>query len=112
MTEFEIEGHKRGFKLGTYTFKLINKETGTKNIQDVLARLQQTDDQDFRCSFYFCCAKHYALSNKQEIDFEEVDVADWMDEIGADRMLEMTNELFKTYVKNLTAPATGQVAPQ
>lgn len=109
ITEFEIGGKRRGFKLGTYTFKLINQVTGTKSIEEVFDKMK-SKDSDFNLSVYFCCAKHYAMSNKQPIDFEEVDVADWIDEVGLDKMSEITAELFKVYLlKNLKAPATGQV---
>lgn len=110
--EFEVFGKQRGFKLGTYTFKLINQLTGTKTVEEVINKLKE-NDEGFTCSFYFCCAKHYALSNKQEIDFQEVDVADWLDELGIERVMEITTELFKVYVsKNQTAPTMGQVAQQ
>ena len=107
--EFEVFGKQRGMKLGPYTFKLINKETGTKTVEEVFERMQ-AKEYDFALSFYFCCAKHYAMSNKIPIDFEEVHVADWIEELGTEKMGEITSELFKVYIlKNLSAPATGQV---
>jgi MinD-like ATPase involved in chromosome partitioning or flagellar assembly len=111
MTDFEIDGIKRGFKLGTYTFKLINQVSETKTIQDVIQKLTN-QDEEFTSIFYFCCAKHWAMANKIPIDFEEVHVADWMDELGSERMKEITGELFKVYIsKNLKAPAMGHPAP-
>lgn len=108
MVEFEVFGKTRGFKLGTYTFKLINQEADTKTVQDVFSRLKESD-HSFVCTFYFCCAKHWAMSTKNEIDFTEVDVADWIDELGEKRASEITSELFKVYTgKNQTAPETGQ----
>lgn len=107
--EFEVFGKQRGFKLGTYTFKMINQMAGTKTIEEVFERLK-SGGMDFASTFYFCCAKHYAMSNKTPIDFEEVDVADWLDELGPQRASEITVELFKVYtLKNLGAPETGQV---
>jgi hypothetical protein len=107
--EFEVLGKQRGFKLGTYTFKLINQLAGTKTIEEVFDRMKN-NDIDFNLTFYFCCAKHYAMSNKQTIDFQEVDVSDWLDELGQQKMSEITTELFKVYLlKNLKAPETGQV---
>ena len=107
--EFEVFGQQRGFKLGTYTFKLINQHAGTKTIQDVFEKFKE-GNEDFTSTFYFCCAKHWAMSNKKEIDFQEVDVADWLDELGQVRVKEMTEELFKVYItKNLKAPETGQM---
>lgn len=105
--QFEVFGKTRGFKLGTYTFKLINQATGTKTVEEVFERFKE-NNQEFALAFYYCCAKHHALSNKQEIDFEEVDVADWIDDIGFDKLREMTTDLFKVYIsKNLQAPVTG-----
>jgi hypothetical protein len=107
--EFEVLGKQRGFKLGPYTFKLINQLTGTKTIEEVFDRMK-TGEYDFALSFYFCCAKHYAMSNKLPIDFEEVHVADWIEELGTEKMGEITKELFKVFIlKNLPAPMTGQV---
>ncbi len=107
MTEFEIAGKRRGFKLGTYTFKLINKQTGTKTVQEVFDRMKG-QDQDFVSAFYFCCAQHWAMSNKEQVDFQEVDVCDWLDDLGLDKVYEITQELFKVYVsKNPAAPTTG-----
>ena len=107
--EFEVFGKTRGFKLGTYTFKLINQEAGTKTIEEVFERMK-SGATDFASTFYFCCAKHYAMSKKQAIDFEEVDVADWLDELGLDKTAQITTELFKVYTsKNAEAPETGQV---
>lgn len=108
MEEFEVFGQARGMKLGAYTFKLINQATGTKSIQDVLERFTQ-GDHGFNCEFYYCCAKHWAMSKKKEIDFQEVDVIDWLDELGPVKVKEITDNLFKVYIeKNLKAPATGQ----
>jgi len=107
--EFEVFGKTRGFKLGTYTFKLINQASGTKTIEEVFERMK-AGGTDFASTFYFCCAKHYAMSNKAPIDFEEVDVADWLDELGLEKVGEITTELFQVYTsKNVKAPATGQV---
>jgi hypothetical protein len=96
--EFEVFGKQRGFKLGTYTFKLINQATGTKTVEEVFARLNEKDES-YTLSFYFCCAKHHELSNKKPVDFEEIDVADWLDELGAEKVKEITTELFKVYLK-------------
>lgn len=104
---FDIDGKQRGFKLGTYTFKLINQAAGTQTIEEVFSKLSEKRE-DFACTFYYCCAKHWAMSSKIPVDFEEVDVADWLDELGHDRVREITTELLKVYIsKNLKAPETG-----
>lgn len=105
--EFEIKGKKHGFKFGTYTFKLINQRAGTKTVNEVFDKLK-AEDQEFVSTFYFCCAEHWAMSNDREIDFREVDVADWLDELGLDKVGELTTEMLKVYMsKNLKAPVTG-----
>jgi hypothetical protein len=109
MIEFEVQGEKRGFKLGTYTFKLINQMSNTKTINDVFTKMSE-HSEDFTSVFYYCCAKHYAMSKKLPVDFEEVHVADWLDDLGAEKVKVLTEELFKVYLtKNLKAPETGQV---
>ena len=108
MIEFDIDGKKRGLKFGTYTFQIINELTGTTTVQEVFDELKK-GMPGFATAFYFACAKHYAMSKKQPIDFEQVDVADWMDELGTDKVAEITGTLFHTYLqKNLPAPMTGQ----
>lgn len=110
MIEFEIEGKTRGFKFGTYTFNLINKLAGTKTTEEVFERLKE-GSVEFTASFYMACATHYAMSKKLEIDFQEVDVIDWLDELGFDRTQSITTDLLKIYTaKNLKAPETGQEA--
>jgi hypothetical protein len=109
---FDINGQTRGFKLGTYTFKLINELAGTKTIEDVFKGMQ-SGDVNFIATFYYACAKHHAMSNKQPIDFAEVDVCDWLDELGADETGRITTELIRMYAtKNAQAPTkqtpTGQ----
>ncbi len=118
MIEFEINGKKRGFRFGTYTFKLIYELAGKDvNIEDVFTKLGNRDgstlDQfEFLTTFCYACAKHYALSNKQEIDFTEVDVADWIDERGVTTILLDINELTEVWQgstkKNMRALETGQ----
>jgi hypothetical protein len=82
---------------------------GTKTIEEVFEKMK-SNDIDFNLTFYFCCAKHHAMSNKQPVDFLEVDVSDWLDELGQQKMAEITTELFKVYLlKNLPALETGQV---
>lgn len=108
MIEFEVSGKKRGFKFGTYTFKLVNELAGTTTTEEVFMGMQK-GDVGFAAKFYFACAKHYAMSKKLAIDFEEVDVCDWLDELGVDEAGRITRELMNVYAsKNMKAPATGQ----
>lgn len=112
MTDFEVEGVKRGFKFGTYTFKLINQLAGTKTVEDVFNKLA-AGEQDFASTFYFACAKHWSMFNKADIDFDEVHVTEWVENLGAEKMSEITKELLEIYItKNLKAPETGRPVPQ
>lgn len=109
MIEFQANGQTRGFKFGTYTFKLINELAGTKTIEDVFEGMKD-GNVDFVAKFYYACAKHYAMAKKTPVDFEEVDVCDWIDEMGAEEAGRITQELMKTYTsKNVKAPEAGQV---
>jgi len=117
MIELEISGQIRGFKFGTYTFKLINELSGDKSIEDVFELLSNsekhsmTDRINFLRTFYFACAKHYTLSKKQIVDFDELEVSDWIDEMGIQKTSDIMAELLKVYTdkntKNSNAPAMG-----
>jgi hypothetical protein len=123
MIEFEIDGRKRGFNFGTYTFKLINKIAGKElTIEQVFEGLEENKKEngptilekiDFRRMFLQACAQHYCLSTRQEIDFTEVDISDWMDELGAEKVNEQMTELLRFYIdkalKNAQALEAGQL---
>jgi hypothetical protein len=107
MIEKEISGVKRGFELGTYTFKLIAEHTGERDVQKVIQRLSIAD-LPFIVSVGFCCAKTYDLriAKKDKIDYTEEDVYDWVDEIGFSLFSdEVIAPLLQVYAeKNLRAP--------
>lgn len=117
MIEVEINGVTRGFKFGTYTFKLINELSGDKSIEDVFELLSNsekhsmTDRINFLRTFYFACAQHYTLSKKQKVDFDEIEVSDWIDEMGIEKTSDIMAQLLKVYTdkntKNVKAPETG-----
>lgn len=128
MSEREISGRKRYFQFGTYTFKIIRQQTGVDTVEEVFNRLankkknesgeevkilSQIDHIDYLSQFLFSCAKHAALALKEEIDFTELDVSDWMDEIGYDSAMRLVTELIEAYAdveKNHKAPVMGQPA--
>jgi|SRR5688572_24024022 len=108
----EINGVERGFRFGTYTFKIISEISDLKTIESLFAALKD-EPLKFLSVFYFACAKHYAISKKQEVDFNESDVCDWLDEIGFQESQIMLTELLNSYtLKNMKAPMTGQAAQQ
>ena len=107
MVEFNTQdGTQRGMKFGTYTFQLINEIAGTTTTEEVFERLSG-GGIEFASQFYFACAKHYALSKKQPVDFTELDVMDWLDDLGPQEVTRITTELLNTFTaKNLMAPKT------
>lgn len=130
MSEREISGRKRYFQFGTYTFKIIRQQTGMQYIEGVFAALankkkigtengkditepvmSQLEHIEFLSQFLFSCAKHAALSLNEKIDFNEVNVSDWMDEIGYESAMSLVLELIESYAeeeKNHKAPVMGQ----
>lgn len=127
MIQREISGVVRSFYFGTYTFKIIRQNTGIQFIEDVfnhLANKKKVDDKfepvmsqlehiDFLAQFIFACAKHAAMSLKKEVDFNEIDVADWMDVLGYESAMALVLELINSYAdaeKNHQAPVMGQPA--
>lgn len=108
MIEFEIEGKKRGFRFGTYTFRIINELLGRDvPIEEVFKRLEDSDVPlvekfDYTVKFCLACAKHYAMTKKQEIDFTEFDVSEWIDELGMTTVQKHMAELVKVYSGSLT----------
>ena len=112
MIEIEVNGRTRGFVFGTYTLKIIREETGIETVEELWSRLFPGHEKgtsieylDFINKFYYSCAKHYAKSKKQDVDFTDADVSDWLDEMGKDKCFEIFNQLVKTFTeKNMTAP--------
>lgn len=104
MIEVEINKVKRGFKFGTYTFKIITQLTGISDVGQVFGKLEGKD-LGFMVTFFLACAKHYSLSMKQEVNYDEMEVGEWIDEIGLPKAEEILTELIQTYtLKNQRAP--------
>lgn len=134
MKELTISDKVRYFEFGTYTFKIIRQQTGVQTIENVFAYLSnkkntgevdsegksitepimsQLEHVDFICQFLFACAKHGALAMRQEVDFNDVNVSDWMDQIGYTAAMELVLQLIECYAdneKNHKAPVMGQPA--
>lgn len=81
--ERDILGKSRGFKFGTYQMGLLSELQGTalSDLENVDA-----DKNNFKTliNYLYSAAVSYCKSNKIQIDFTNVDVADWIDEIGLD----------------------------
>lgn len=122
---FTAGGKERGFKFGTYTARLIEEKSGMKfsdflskmigktideEIEgDIVTKTIESPDLECQSKFYFCCALHYAKSKKIEVDFDQIEVDDWRDELGTEKVSEISIELFNQYSsKNLNPPMTGE----
>lgn len=116
--EFEAGGKKRGFKFGTYALSVACKKEDCS--VDVLFRRcgipYKDEDGEYKrdpvdlgafINLWYGAACHYAKSKGQEVDFQDVDVSDWMDELGQEKVTEMLIEAITPYQpKNSTSPTT------
>jgi hypothetical protein len=127
IAEFEIEGIKRGFRNSTWAKAVACEELGNKRGEKVTVdRLDQEiglydpgKDKDGNeiprvidltalMYFYYGCAVAYHESKKLPIDFKPSDVSDWLDELGEERLTEITKSLFKVpEIKNVQTPEVG-----
>jgi hypothetical protein len=111
--EIDINGQKRGFKFGTYTFKVIREISGVDTIEGVFTTLTKSNNAEFIVSFVQACAIHYAKEKGLDTKITDMQVSDWIDEMGLVNCRLMITELIRAYTaKNLPAPATGQLAAQ
>jgi hypothetical protein len=109
--EFEIGGKKRGWRFGPYSLKFISKTTGVSNMKELFKRLAE-EDIEMMLAFYYACAVTYSHHKGEKEDYNEVDVSEWVEEIGFDKVNEYTQILLKQYVpKNLNPPETQKANP-
>lgn len=101
--EFDIDGVTRGFRVGTYTIKLIGDDTGVKDILTIFNRVSE-GDMSMLYSFCFAAAKHYCHFKKQKIDFQESDVYDWVDNLGIETVNGYLMELIQQYAPKNSHP--------
>lgn len=110
--EIEVFGETKGFKFGTYTFKVIRELTGIDTIEEVFTSLTASNSLEFLSSFVHACAIHYAREKKIE-EPSELDVSNWMDEIGLTKSRDIVTALIKAFTtKNLNAPVTAGLEAQ
>jgi len=117
---FKVNEVDRGFKFGTYTARLIEEKSGDKLSQFLEKMSGKTVEKDgvievtppnleSQSKFYFCCALHWAKSNKVDVDFDQADVDDWRDELGVEKVSNLTADLFNQYsLKNALPPTAGE----
>lgn len=104
--EFTIGDKQRGLKFGMYGLKLAC-EFEQCTLDQLLFRIGNGGGAGVSAgtllNIFFGAATHYAKSKKQEIDFNDMDVSDWIDEIGLQKSMEYLKEGFSQFVpKNLS----------
>jgi hypothetical protein len=99
--DFTISEKPRGFKFGTYALKVAT-DLEKCSLSDFM--LKFSSDEGLRninigtlINVFYGAAVHYAKSKKQEIDFNDADVSDWIDELGYDEATRMLTEGFQQY---------------
>lgn len=93
ISEVEINGVKRGFKFGTYQLSIVC-DIENCSLTEISARLKKANLTTV-LNVLFAAAKSYCKSNKLPDDFDVVDVADWIDELGLDKGMELINKGLK-----------------
>lgn len=104
--EVEIKGTKRGFKFGPLAVAIAEKEDGCK-AGELFRKIEQ-NEQLAVISLFYGSAVEYCKVKSIKQDFTISDVAEWLEEIGADKLSEIFIEGMKAYTekvsKNLKAP--------
>lgn len=124
MRSIEINGRIRHFEFGTYTFKIIRELIGIKHVEEVFEGISnktavrdddgnvvlddnkdpvmkdvrsQVEHIEFITMFLYACAMHGTKLNKEEVDFNDVEVSAWMDEIGVTKAYDLIGGLMESY---------------
>jgi hypothetical protein len=123
--EFEVFEKKRGFKFGTYGISVACEKEGC-SIDELYKKcgipyngkngLVKSDKPNIKAllHLFFGAAVHYTEHKKQEVDFSVSDVADWLDEIGLEKINQIIVDGLNQYVpKNSNSLAeTGEKVTQ
>ena len=108
--EFDVSGVKRGFKFGTYALSVACEKEGDIDLNTLFKRcgFPYKDEKGnpkadkakpkSLLSLFYGAAVHFAEDNDQAIDFKVSSVANWMDEVGQEKLMSMINESFFPYV--------------
>src|SRR5437868_5115792 len=94
-TEIEVNGVKIGLKFGMLATAFFCEEEKV-TLKEMTDRLQDPTPFTLINSFY-CAAKSYAVSKKQEFTYTQDDAADWMDEIGLEQASKIIFNLMEVY---------------
>lgn len=124
--EFEVSGVKRGFKFGTYAFSIACEKEGDIDLNTLFKRVgfpYKDDKGNAKADkakpktlihLFYGAAVHFAEDNEKPVDFKVSTVANWMDELGEEKLMPMINESFFSHIpKNSESLAkTGEPALQ
>jgi hypothetical protein len=102
ISEIEVSGRKRGFKFGTYQLSIVC-ELEKCSLSELSNKLRAANLSTV-LNVLYAGAVSYCKSNKIDIDFEVVDVADWMDEIGLDQGMQIINKGLQSEDKKKEEP--------
>lgn len=94
VVEFEIKGKKRGFRNDQYGLLLAVRKDGG-HYQDLMDRVEQGDTLAF-INLMYGMAASYCEAKSLKVDFTVNDMGDWLSELGAEKMREYFQQLFKT----------------
>jgi hypothetical protein len=108
--EEEINGETVGFKFGMYASAITEKIAG-KSIFEVFKGIA-APMQEPLLHYFYGGAKAYNEHKKIDKEISVSDVADWLEEMGADKWSKIYLASIQSYIpKNGTAPVeTGQEA--
>ena len=111
--ELKIGDKLRGFKFGTYSMSITcQKENCT--LGELITKLDGNVQPLTVLHVIYGGAVAYCKSKKQKIDFEDIDVSDWLDELGFDVAMNLLRAGLEVYEpKNSAAPQeVGQKSTQ
>lgn len=105
VSEIEVNGVKRGFRFGTYTFAVATKEENC-SITQLYERLGEGNLTAI-LNFLYAAAVSYQKHKKLPVDFDAVDVSDWLDVIGLEKSTNLITEGLKQPKNDLPPEKEG-----
>ena len=89
------------------------KESGCLSIDELILKLNMADLTAAN-AFFYGCAYQYFQWKGLPVDFNMTHVSEWVEDLGVDRMKELTDKLLESYKgKNPDPPMkSGENQPQ
>lgn len=105
----KIGDKERGFKFGTYSMAITCHQEKC-SLGTLLEKITSDNVEPLTVlNVIYGGAVSYCKTNKQTVDFEVEDVADWLDLIGFETAMKLLKQGIDVYEpKNWPAPETGQ----